>query len=60
MSATAPCCPTTAGGSRAYCAGPYERALVPGAGHFLPEEAPDVVNDHLVALARRPPWLAGP
>ncbi len=40
--------PSTAGGSRAYCAGPYEHALVAGAGHFLPEEAPDVVNEHLV------------
>ncbi len=40
--------PSTAGGSAAYCVGSYERALVPGAGHFLPEEAPDVVNDHLV------------
>ncbi|KQU65355.1 alpha/beta fold hydrolase [Phycicoccus sp. Root101] len=43
----------TAGGSQAYCTGPYERALVPGAGHFLPEEAPDVVSDHLVR------WLDG-
>ena len=40
--------PTTAGGSAAYCTGPFERHLVPGAGHFLPEEAPDAVNDHLV------------
>ena len=40
--------PSTAGGSETYCVGPYERALLPGAGHFLPEEAPEVVNDHLV------------
>ena len=40
--------PSTARGSAAYCVGPYERALVPGAGHFLPEEAPAVVNAHLV------------
>jgi pimeloyl-ACP methyl ester carboxylesterase len=44
--------PDTAGGSSAYVTGPFERHLVPGAGHFLPEEAPEVVNRHLVD------WLA--
>jgi pimeloyl-ACP methyl ester carboxylesterase len=42
----------TVAGSAAYVTGPYERHLVPGAGHFLPEEAPDVVNQHLLS------WLA--
>ena len=42
----------TAGGSAAYVTGAFERHLVPNAGHFLPEEAPDVVNQHLLD------WLA--
>jgi pimeloyl-ACP methyl ester carboxylesterase len=42
----------TAGGSASYVTGPFERHLVPHAGHFLPEEAPDVVNQHLLD------WLA--
>ena len=42
----------TAAGSAAYVTGPFTRHLVPGAGHFLPEEAPDVVNEHLLD------WLA--
>ena len=33
--------------------GRFERHLVPDAGHFLPEEAPDVVTAHLLD------WLAG-
>ncbi|HEV7171739.1 alpha/beta hydrolase [Pedococcus sp.] len=33
--------------------GRFERRLVPDAGHFLPEEAPDVVTAHLLD------WLAG-
>jgi pimeloyl-ACP methyl ester carboxylesterase len=40
--------PSTAGGSAAYCTGPFERHLIPRAGHFLPEEAPEAVNEHLV------------
>ncbi|GAA2735445.1 alpha/beta hydrolase [Pedococcus aerophilus] len=40
--------PSTAGGSREYCTGPYEGSLVPGVGHFLPEEAPELVNERLV------------
>jgi pimeloyl-ACP methyl ester carboxylesterase len=39
--------------SRQWCAGPYEEHEVPRAGHFLPEEAPDAVNDHLLR------WLDG-
>ena len=45
---TARCCPSTAAGSAAYVHRPFEEHLVPGAGHFLPEEAPDAVNAHLV------------
>jgi pimeloyl-ACP methyl ester carboxylesterase len=33
--------------------GRFERHLVPDAGHFLPEEAPDVVTAHLLD------WLGG-
>ncbi|SDP66380.1 Pimeloyl-ACP methyl ester carboxylesterase [Pedococcus dokdonensis] len=42
----------TAGGSADYVTGRFERHLVPHAGHFLPEEAPEVVNQHLLD------WLA--
>jgi pimeloyl-ACP methyl ester carboxylesterase len=42
----------TPGGSASYVTGPFERHLVPNAGHFLPEEAHDVVNQHLLD------WLA--
>jgi pimeloyl-ACP methyl ester carboxylesterase len=44
--------PSTAAGSAAYVSGRFEGHLVPRAGHFLPEEAPDVVNRRLVD------WLA--
>jgi pimeloyl-ACP methyl ester carboxylesterase len=40
--------PSTADGSAVYCTGRFERHLVPGAGHFLPEEAPDRVNERLL------------
>jgi len=40
--------PSTAGGAQEWCTGRYERELVPHAGHFLPEEAPEVVSDRLV------------
>jgi pimeloyl-ACP methyl ester carboxylesterase len=46
--------PGTAQGSGRYVSGPYQWQLVPGAGHFLPEEAPDLVGDLLVD------WLATP
>lgn len=47
--------PATAAGSAAYCSGPFERRLVPGAGHFLPEEAPAEVSASLLDwLARLP------
>jgi pimeloyl-ACP methyl ester carboxylesterase len=41
--------PDTSSDSAAYVTGPFERQLVQRAGHFLPEEAPDVVNDALVS-----------
>jgi pimeloyl-ACP methyl ester carboxylesterase len=47
--------PATARGSDAYCTGRFELHFVPGAGHFLPEEAPQVVNERLLDwLARLP------
>jgi len=45
--------PSLAQDSSAYVQGPFEQHLIAGAGHFLPEEAPDEVNAHLVR------WLAG-
>jgi pimeloyl-ACP methyl ester carboxylesterase len=44
--------PESAGGSARYCTGRFEAHLVPGAGHFLPEEAPEQVGHRLVD------WLA--
>ena len=41
--------PDTSSDSADYVTGPFTRQLVPGAGHFLPEEAPDVVNGALVS-----------
>ena len=47
--------PDNAWGSERYCSGSFERHLVAGAGHFLPEEAPETVNRRLVDwLARLP------
>jgi pimeloyl-ACP methyl ester carboxylesterase len=40
--------PASAGGSEAYCEGRFERHLLPRVGHFLPEEAPELVSRHLV------------
>jgi pimeloyl-ACP methyl ester carboxylesterase len=39
--------PSSTHGSAAYVTGPYEEHVLAGAGHFLPEEAPDAVNAHL-------------
>ena len=39
--------------SSAYVEGPFEQHLIAGAGHFLPEEAPGEVNEHIVG------WLNG-
>ena len=33
--------------SAAYVSGPYEEHVIAGAGHFLPEEAPDAVTAQL-------------
>jgi hypothetical protein len=40
--------PSSAGGAQEWCTGRYERSLVPHAGHFLPEEAPQEVSERLV------------
>jgi pimeloyl-ACP methyl ester carboxylesterase len=45
--------PGTAAGSAAYVTARFERHLLPAAGHFLPEEAPTAVSEHLLG------WLAG-
>ncbi|WP_088290666.1 alpha/beta fold hydrolase [Kineosporia sp. A_224] len=39
--------------SRQWVAGPWTHEVVPGAGHFLPEEAPDTVTQALLT------WLKG-
>ena len=40
--------PETAAASRRWAAGPARYEIVPGAGHFLPEEAPDQVSSLLL------------
>ncbi len=44
--------PETARASRGHVVGPYEFRIVPGAGHFLHEEAPDVVAAALAEFGR--------
>lgn len=44
--------PSTALGSGRYVAADYRWRLVPGVGHFLPEEAPDLVSGEIVAWAK--------
>jgi pimeloyl-ACP methyl ester carboxylesterase len=44
--------PESALASRPHVVGPYEFRVVPGAGHFLPEEAPATVAEALVAFGR--------
>jgi len=43
--------PSTAEGSGAWVHGPYELRVVPGIGHFPPQEAPEVVSAALVEHA---------
>jgi pimeloyl-ACP methyl ester carboxylesterase len=45
--------PETASGSARWARGGLGLHIIPSAGHFLPEEAPDAVAGHLVS------WLAG-
>jgi pimeloyl-ACP methyl ester carboxylesterase len=45
--------PATARGSDRYVAGAYESCLLPGAGHFLPEEAPADVSRAIADWAAR-------
>lgn len=40
--------PSAAAGSGGYVTGPFNQRFLRGAGHFLPEEAPDEVNRRLV------------
>jgi pimeloyl-ACP methyl ester carboxylesterase len=44
--------PSTAAGSGRYVAGAYEWRELPGLGHFLPEEAPDLVTEAIATFAR--------
>lgn len=44
--------PRTAQGSGRYVAGTYEWRLIEGAGHFLPEEVPDLVTGEIVRWAK--------
>jgi pimeloyl-ACP methyl ester carboxylesterase len=44
--------PATADGSGRYVAGAYDWRLLPGVGHFLPEEAPDEVSAAIADWAR--------
>ncbi len=43
---------STAQGSGRYVSGPYTWKLLDGVGHFLPEEAPDIITKEIVS------WLA--
>ena len=45
--------PSSTRGSAAYVTGRYEEHVIAGAGHFLPEEAPEAVNAHLIGWLDR-------
>jgi pimeloyl-ACP methyl ester carboxylesterase len=46
--------PRTAQGSGRYVIAPYEWRLIPGAGHFLHQEAPDVVTGEILRWLKTP------
>jgi len=46
--------PASAEGRERYFEGPYRCRIVPGAGHFVPRERPDVVAEEILALANPP------
>ena len=45
--------PQMSEGKEAYFAGPYERRLIDGAGHFPQRERPDAVTEHVIDWLRR-------
>jgi len=47
--------PESSAGHRGFFTGPYQRRVVPVAGHFLPQEAPDALIEALSELRGRPP-----
>jgi pimeloyl-ACP methyl ester carboxylesterase len=44
--------PTAARFTAEFVRGPYRFEVVPGVGHFITDEAPDVVTEHLLAHLR--------
>ena len=47
--------PAQSAGHARHLTGPYERRIIPVAGHFLPHEAPEVMVSALHDLLNRPP-----
>ena len=45
--------PSTAQGSGRYVTGEYEWRLIPSAGHFLQNEAPDLISSELIRWAKQ-------
>ncbi len=45
--------PVTSENKARYFSGRYERRLLPGTGHFVPREAPDVFAEAIRAIAGR-------
>jgi len=46
--------PRSSEGHAGFFSGPYQRRVVPVAGHFLPQEAPGAVIDALLELRPAP------